>query len=101
VIIQGTDAMMMLGRMGGGWQIYANEGEMIEQMPGRFPLQDNLRNYVDCIRSRNVPNANIVHGHLSSTMLHYANLSLRLGNNSAGDRSGNRIHQKQSGSKSG
>jgi predicted dehydrogenase len=80
VIIQGTDAMMMLGRMGGGWQIFANEGELIEQMPGRFPLRDNLQNYVDCIRSRNVPNANIVHGHLSSTMLHYANMSLRLGN---------------------
>ncbi|MBR9998351.1 MAG: Gfo/Idh/MocA family oxidoreductase [Cyclobacteriaceae bacterium] len=80
VIIQGTEAMMILGRMGGGWQIYGNEGEMIEQIPGRFPLQDNLRNYLDCIRSRNVPNANIVQGHLSSSMLHYANLSLRLGN---------------------
>jgi hypothetical protein len=66
--------------MGGGWQVFANEGELIEKMPGRFPLKDNLQNYVNCIRSRNVPNANIVHGHLSSTMLHYANMSLRLGN---------------------
>jgi hypothetical protein len=49
-------------------------------MPGRFPLRDNLQNYLDCIRSRNVPNANIVQGHLSSTMLHYSNISLKIGN---------------------
>jgi hypothetical protein len=49
-------------------------------MYGRFPLNDNQRNYLDCIRSRQVPNANILHGHLSSAMLHYANMSIRLGN---------------------
>jgi predicted dehydrogenase len=80
VLIQGTDAMMILGRMGGGWQIFGKEGELIDQLPGRFPLQDNLRNYLDCIRSRAVPNANIVQGHLSATMLHYANMSNRLNN---------------------
>jgi predicted dehydrogenase len=80
IIIQGTDAMMILGRMGGGWQVFGDEGKMVDQMPGRFPLQDNLRNYLSCIRSREVPNANIVQGHLSATMLHYANMSNRLNN---------------------
>jgi len=80
IIIQGTEAMMILGRMGGGWQIFGNDGEKIDQLAGRFPLQDNLLNYLSCIRSRDVPNANIVQGHLSSTMLHYANMSFRLGN---------------------
>lgn len=80
VIIYGTEAMMILGRMGGGWQVVGNDGKIIDQLPGRFPLQDNLRNYLDCIRSRNVPNANIVQGHLSSAMIHYANMSHRLGN---------------------
>jgi len=80
VIIQGIDAMMILGRMGGGWQVFGKEGELIDQLPGRFPLQDNLRNYLSCIRSREVPNANSVQGHLSATMLHYANMSNRLRN---------------------
>jgi predicted dehydrogenase len=80
VIIYGTEAMMILARMGGGWQVYGKDGQIIRQMPGRFPLQDNLQNYLDCIRSRQIPNANIVQGHLSSAMLHYANISLKLGN---------------------
>jgi predicted dehydrogenase len=80
VIIHGTEAMMILGRMGSGWQVIGKNGEILKQMPGRFPLRDNLQNYLDCIRSRNVPNANIVQGHLSSTMLHYSNISLKIGN---------------------
>jgi predicted dehydrogenase len=80
IIIHGTEAMMILGRMGGGWQIIGKNGEILKQMPGRFPLVDNLQNYLDCIRSRGIPNANIVQGHLSSTMLHYANISLKMGN---------------------
>jgi len=80
IIIQGTEAMMILGRMGGGWQVFGKDGEKIDQMYGRFPLQANLLNYLDCIRTRQVPNANIIQGHLSATMLHYANMSHRLGN---------------------
>jgi predicted dehydrogenase len=80
IIIYGTEAMMMLGRHGGGWQVFGRNGEIIKQMPGRFPILDNLRNYLDCIRSREIPNANIIHGHLSSALVHYANISLRLGN---------------------
>jgi predicted dehydrogenase len=80
ILIQGTEAMMILGRMGGGWQVFGEGGEKIDQMFGRFPLQANLLNYLNCIRSREVPNANIIQGHLSATMLHYANMSHRLGN---------------------
>jgi predicted dehydrogenase len=80
IVIYGTEAMMILGRMGGGWQVIGKNGEIIKQMPGRFPLRDNLQNYLDCIRSREIPNANIVQGHLSSSMLHLANISLKLGN---------------------
>lgn len=80
IVIYGTEAMMTLGRMGGGWQVTGRNGEIITQMYGRFPLTDNLQNYIDCIRSRELPNANIIQGHLSSSLLHYANISLRLGN---------------------
>ena len=72
--------MMILGRMGGGWQVIGKDGKLIDQMYGRFPLQDNLKNYLDCIRSREKPNADIVQGHLSSSMIHLANMSHRLGN---------------------
>ncbi|HLF34963.1 MAG TPA: Gfo/Idh/MocA family oxidoreductase [Cyclobacteriaceae bacterium] len=80
IFIYGSEAMMILGRMGAGWQVIGKDGKVVDQMYGRFPLNDNQRNYLDCIRSRQVPNANILHGHLSSAMLHYANMSIRLGN---------------------
>ncbi len=79
IVIYGTQAMMLLGRMGGGWQVTGRDGEILAQMPGRFPLRDNLQNYLDCIRSREIPNSDIIQGHLSSSMLHYANISLKQG----------------------
>ncbi|MCK5705137.1 MAG: gfo/Idh/MocA family oxidoreductase, partial [Cyclobacteriaceae bacterium] len=36
-------------------------------------------NFIDCIRSRNQPNGNIVEGHKSAVLMHLANLSYRTG----------------------
>lgn len=80
ITIYGTEAMMFLGRMGGGWQVMGKDGQILYEMPGRFPLPDNLQNFLDCIRSRETPNADIVQGHLSSSLLHLGNISLKLGN---------------------
>lgn len=79
VIIQGTKRVMYLGRMGAGWQVFEKGGEIAAQEYGRFPLRDHLGNYVDCIRSRQQPNAPITEGHKSSVLVHLANLSYRAG----------------------
>jgi len=79
IVIYGTKRVMYLGRMGGGWQVFDKDGIVVAQEYGRFPLRAHLANYIDCIRSRNQPNAGIVEGHKSSVLIHLANLSYRAG----------------------
>jgi len=79
IVIYGTKRVMYLGRMGAGWQVFDKDGMVVAQEYGRFPLRAHLANYIDCIRSRNQPNAGIVEGHKSSVLVHLANLSYRAG----------------------
>jgi predicted dehydrogenase len=79
IIIYGTRQVMYLGRMGAGWQVFEKDGKIAAQEYGRFPLSNHLSNYIDCIRTRNQPNAGIVQGHKSSVLVHLANLSFRSG----------------------
>lgn len=86
--IYGTKRMMYLGRVGGGWQVLeggpqdlaAGFGEVIEQQYGRFPDEPHAENFIDCIRTRKTPNADVEQGHLSSSLEHLATMSYRLGN---------------------
>ena len=78
--IYGTKRMMYVGRMGGGWQVYDKENQIVAQESGLYPLKAHLKNYIDCIRTRKQPNGNIVQGHNSSVMIHLVNLSHRAGN---------------------
>ena len=77
--IYGTKGKMYVGRMGGGWQVFDKERQIVAQESGHFPLKVHLGNYIDCIRSRNQPNGNIMEGHRSATLVHLANLSYRAG----------------------
>ncbi|NOY37302.1 MAG: Gfo/Idh/MocA family oxidoreductase [Chlorobi bacterium] len=78
--ILGTKRMMFLGRMGGGWQVYEKDNRIAAQETGLYPRKAHLKNYIDCIRSREQPKGNIIQGHRSSVMIHLANLSYRAGN---------------------
>ena len=79
IVIYGTKGVMYVGRMGGGWQVYDEDRNIVAQKTGLFPLKEHLGNYIDCIRSREQPNGNIVEGHKSATLMHLANLSYRAG----------------------
>ncbi len=79
IVIYGTKRVMYLGRMGGGWQVFDKDGRIVAQEYGQFPLSEHLGNYVDCIRSRQQPNAPVVEGHKSAVLVHLANLSYRAG----------------------
>jgi hypothetical protein len=48
-------------------------------MHGRFPDKEHQQNFIECVRSRNRPNADIEEGHLSMLLVHYAMISYRLG----------------------
>ena len=78
--ILGTERMMYVGRMGGGWQAFEKDGQIVAQEPGYYPLEAHIRNFIDCVRTRNEPNGNLVQGHHSSVLIHLANLSYRRGN---------------------
>jgi predicted dehydrogenase len=81
--LYGEHGVMYVGRMGGGWQVYVRPKDrkpvVKEQMHGRFPDAAHQENFVSAVRSRKRPNAGIEDGHRSLTLVHYANISCRLG----------------------
>ena len=79
IMIMGTKRMMHLGVMGGGWQVFDKGGEIVAQDKGIFPLSAHVGNFIDSVRSRKQPNADIVEGHKSATLIHLANMSYRAG----------------------
>ena len=78
--IYGTERMMYLGRHGGGWQVLEADGKVVDQEYGYFPDKWHQANFIDCIRSRQIPNGNIEQGHLSACLVHLANVAYRCGN---------------------
>ena len=82
VEIYGTKGMMLVGRHGGGWQIYDAEGQkdLFEYGHHTRMQMAHVENFVNCIRSREQPNADIEEGHVSSALCHMANIAYRVGN---------------------
>jgi len=81
--IYGEKGLMIVGRHGGGWQVFdrpKSEKPVVKaQGNGKFPDPEHKENFVACIRSRQLPNADVEHGHRSALWIHYANISYRLG----------------------
>ena len=81
--IFGTEGLMCVGRHGGGWQVFVRPKDrkpVVKELAyGRFPDKDHLANFIDCVRNRNRPNADIMEGHRSALMTHLGNISYRLG----------------------
>jgi predicted dehydrogenase len=81
--IYGDQGVMTVGRMGGGWQVHVRtrnrEPVVKDQMYGRFPDRDHQEDFVRCLRTRELPNADIDIGHRSHLTLHYATISYRTG----------------------
>jgi len=70
---------MYVGRHGGGWQVVTSDERVKEQAPGRMENERHRRNFLECVRSREKPNADIEIGHLSAVMVHLGNIGVRLG----------------------
>ena len=79
VEIYGTKAMMYLGRHGCGWQVVVEGGKVIDQDKGYFPDKWHQPNFIDCLRTRKQPNANIEQAHHSACLVHLGNTSYRVG----------------------
>jgi predicted dehydrogenase len=81
--IYGSEGVMFMGRHGGGWEVYVrpkNRKPVLKiRTPGRFPDPEHKENFIACIRSRELPNADVEKGHRSALLVHYGNISYRLG----------------------
>ena len=78
--IFGTEGFMFCGRHGGGWQAFDSKGELVKFEYGRQPINEHIDNWIDCIRTRNIPNGDVEQAHISASLIHMANISFRLGN---------------------
>jgi predicted dehydrogenase len=83
VELYGERGLMYTGPVGSGWQVFERqknrEPVVTAQMLGRFPDTVHQDNFLRCIRSRELPNADIREGHLSTLLCQLANISQRLG----------------------
>lgn len=81
--IYGDKGVMYVGRHGGGWQVFdrpkAEQPVIRASGNGKFPDPEHKANFVECIRSRALPHADVEKGHRSALLTHYANISYRLG----------------------
>jgi predicted dehydrogenase len=81
--IYGSEGVMMIGPHGAGWQVFARprreQPSLVDRAYGQPPDLPHQENFVQCLRSRKPPAADVAEGHLSALLVHYANISYRIG----------------------
>jgi len=87
VAIYGTEGAVHIGRWGSGkehrygWKVYDRTHKLVsEELENEDPFW-HQRNFIDCVRTRQKPNADIGIGHTSSLHCHLANIVARTGRN--------------------
>jgi len=87
--ICGTKGFMCLGRHGGGWQVFEGDSRVrqskavVSEPAGlKFGsiIDAHFEDFIDCIRTRNRPRADVEQAHHSMVLCHLANISYRVGN---------------------
>ncbi len=80
--IYGDKGMMIVGRQGGGYQLFDETRNMVSSEKQRHSEMQaaHVGNFISCIRNRERPNGDIEHGHISAAICHMSNISYRLGN---------------------
>jgi len=79
--IYGTRQFMFLSRHGGGWQAYDQDWKVVGEQRGMFSESnsEHIANFLDCMRTREKPHADIEEIHVSTAWCHYGNIAYRLG----------------------
>jgi predicted dehydrogenase len=78
--LYGSELMMTIGRHGGGWIVTTAGGRVKEKVYGRPGDEPHCINFLECVKSRKTPNANLDKLHSSTALLHLANISHQVGN---------------------
>jgi predicted dehydrogenase len=78
--LYGSQQMMVVGRHGGGWQATIYPWEIVAQQFGRPCDDEHYANFIESVKARKKPNADLETLHPSVCMLHMANIAHRVGN---------------------
>ncbi|MCX6621105.1 MAG: Gfo/Idh/MocA family oxidoreductase [Acidobacteria bacterium] len=71
----GTEGSLILD--GDGWKVYDRKNQVTDKMDGTHLLHE--ANFLECVKSRKRPNADVEIGRLSTTLCHLGNICQRLG----------------------
>ncbi len=75
----GTRGFMYVGRHGDGWQVLDEKAKLVETSTGRQGDAAHIENFLQCIRSRALPAADVEQGHQSALLCHLANIAFLAG----------------------
>ncbi len=75
----GTRGFMYVGRHGDGWQAFDDKGVLVRSHFGRQGDKEHQDNFLECVRTRKRPNADVETGHQSTLLCHMANVAWRTG----------------------
>jgi hypothetical protein len=83
VEIYGSEGLMLIAPFGAGWQVFQRprreQPVASDHGWGKAPDVDHLDDFFRAMRSRTAPSADALAGHRSALLVHYANLSYRVG----------------------
>jgi predicted dehydrogenase len=75
----GTEGMLIIGHSV-GWALYGPRNKKVAERTGPADLAAHHQNFLDCIRGDSkIPNASVIAGHRSATLVHLANIGARTG----------------------
>jgi predicted dehydrogenase len=79
IAIYGTEATLFCERI--GWEIFPEQGRSIKRVWENVvePTQAHAANFVECVRSRKSPNADIEIGHRSTSVALLGNIAMKTG----------------------
>jgi predicted dehydrogenase len=81
--IYGSEGVMFIGPHGAGWQVFSRprreQPAMVDRDYGRPLDPEHQEDFIQSIRTRKLPSADVQEGHRSALLVHYANMSLRTG----------------------
>ena len=93
VAVYGSEATVQIGRWDRKWgyKFFDRQGALVEHNDADDESDDHMRNFVECVRTRKLPNADISIGHLSALHCHLANIVSRTGRNLAFDQESEQV----------
>ncbi len=78
--IYGQDLLMILGRHGGGLSIVKASNQIVDKIYGQPGDTKHYRDFIECVKNRKQPNADVAVAHASNLVAHMGNIAHRIGN---------------------